>query len=56
MSYRDNKFVGDFYTAGQSKCDHCGLYYPNASITSHEANCHLNPANQVPPPPTEDGS
>lgn len=38
--------VGEFYTRGQRKCRHCGLYYPEPSITSHEAGCRLNPANQ----------
>jgi hypothetical protein len=43
--------VGNWYTQGQDKCPHCGLYFGHAQIDSHMAACHLNPANQ---PPKED--
>lgn len=39
--------VGDFYTQGQEKCPHCGLYFPEMRIDSHMTACHLNPENQV---------
>lgn len=37
--------VGEFYTRGQRKCQHCGDYYPENWIGSHETNCPKNPAN-----------
>jgi hypothetical protein len=45
---RDSNFVGDWYTAGQRKCPHCGGYYPENWAASHVDNCTQNPANQVP--------
>lgn len=38
--------VGDFYTQGQEKCPHCGLYFGEAQIYSHMDRCVNNPVNQ----------
>lgn len=39
--------VGDFYTAGQRKCPHCGGYFPENWAASHFETCASNPANQT---------
>ena len=39
--------VGDFNTRGQTKCPHCGDYFPDNWVASHVASCPKNPANQT---------
>lgn len=42
---RSRNPVGDFNTAGQGKCPHCGDYYPSAWVVPHIDGCAKNPAN-----------
>jgi hypothetical protein len=44
---RSRNPVGDFNTAGQGKCNHCGDWFPENWVASHIANCPKNPANQT---------
>lgn len=44
---RSRNPVGDFNTAGQDKCPHCGDYFPENWSLSHINGCAKNPANQV---------
>lgn len=37
---------GEFNTRGQTKCRHCGDYFPDAWVNSHVGGCPKNPANQ----------
>lgn len=43
---RDRNPVGDFNTAGQEKCWHCGDHFPEAWIFSHAEKCPDNPGNK----------
>lgn len=38
--------LGEFNTAGQSKCNHCGDYFPSNWVVDHINKCPSNPANQ----------
>lgn len=45
---RSRNPVGDFNTAGQDKCPHCGGWFPSAWVLSHIDSCASNPKNKVP--------
>lgn len=53
MTRRSSNLVGDFNTAGQDKCPHCGDYFPQAWSLSHINSCDRDPDRQR---PTEDDS
>lgn len=38
--------IGKWNTMGKAKCSHCGLYFEDNTIGSHEDACNLNPDNQ----------
>jgi hypothetical protein len=42
---RSRNPVGEFNTAGQDKCPHCGDYFPSAWAASHIDSCTKNPKN-----------
>jgi hypothetical protein len=45
---RSRNPVGDFNTAGQGKCQHCGDWFPEAWVQSHRDSCARNPNPSAP--------
>lgn len=43
--------LGDFNTAGQRKCPHCGSYFPENWVAGHVATCASRPVEGPPPEP-----
>lgn len=43
--------VGEFNTAGQDKCPHCGDYFPSNWAASHIASCPSKPKPPAAPEP-----
>lgn len=46
--------VGDFNTAGQGKCRHCGDYFPESWVAGHIAACPSRPVEGPPPRPDDE--